>query len=121
MKTKIKQFFAGEIALVAAVVISSSAWAEPDAPVTPKVQLGVVAQRYPWNGTIDIEYKTSNATNVTFSAIVVTNAITNKTEIGSVQVTKGQSGTASFDLNEVADGAFKGKQLKDVKITATVE
>ena len=84
---------------------------------TPEVKLGVVAQRYPWNGTLDIEYKTSNATNVTFSATVGTNV----TVIGSVQVTKGQSGTASFDLNEVADGAFKNKQLKDVKITATAE
>ena len=77
------------------------------------VRLGVVAQRYPWNGVLDIEYKTMYVNEVTFKA--------NGIVIGKAPGTGGKAATASFDLNTVAEGAFKNKQLKDVKITATVE
>ena len=80
---------------------------------THSIQLGVVAQRYPWNGVLDIEYKTRCVNKVVFKA--------NDVVIGMAPGTDGQAATVSFNLNEVADGVFKNKQLKDVKITATAD
>ena len=81
----------------------------------PSIKLGVIAQRYPWNGILDIEYKTRLVDEVTFKA--------NDVVIGKAPGTNGEVATASFDLNsdDVAGGAFKNKQLKDIKVTATAE
>ena len=94
-------------------VETSSALTTLSLDCTHSIQLGVVAQRYPWNGVLDIEYKTRCVNTVVFKA--------NDVVLGTAPGTDAQAATVSFDLNEVAEGAFKNKQLKDVKITATVE
>ena len=94
-------------------VETSSAATSLSLDLTQSIQLGVVAQRYPWNGMLDIEYKTRCVNKVIFKA--------NGVVIGTASGTDGQAATASFDLNEVADGAFKNKRIKDVKITAAAE
>jgi len=54
----------------------------PGAAGKPGLKLGVVAQRYPWNGTVDVQYKATHwqqggacAIEVTVGEATFTNAI----------------------------------------------
>jgi len=78
----------------------------------PRVQIGVVAQRFPWNGVVDVTCKVEYAPKDT--PLVV---FANDTVVARLTATNGEQ-KVSFDANKVP--ALKGKQLKDVKITAQV-
>jgi len=95
---------------VAALALAcGSSFAEP----APSVQVGVVAQRYPWNGVVDVTCKVANATE---GAKLVVKA--NGVEVARLAATNGEQ-KVSFDANKVE--ALKGRALKDVKVTAKVE
>ena len=91
MKTTIKRFLAGVIALVAATVLSSSAWAG-GSPTITKVEAAQGG-----SGKVEIA--------VTFAGP--------ENDVAGLY--------CEFFATNTANGAFKNKQLVNVKITATAE
>jgi len=79
----------------------------------PTAQIGVVAQRYPWNGVVDVTCKVANAPKDA-PLVVCANGV----EVVRVAATNGEQ-KVSFDASKI--DALKNKKLKDVKITAKVE
>jgi len=86
--------------------------ARAEAPA-PSAQVGVVAQRYPWNGMVDVACKVADAPKD--APLVI---FANGAEVARVAATNGEQ-KVSFDAGKI--DALKGKQLKDVKVTAKVE
>jgi len=97
--------------LGAAGVLSFAAYAA--AVVEPSALVGVVAQRYPWNGTVDVTCKVADAPK---GARLVVWA--NGVEVVRLAATNGEQ-KVSFDASKV--DALKNKLLKDVKVAARVE
>jgi len=79
----------------------------------PSVQVGVVAQRYPWNGVVDVTCKVADAPKG--APLVV---FANGAEVARLAATNGEQ-KVSFDAGKI--DALKGKKLADVKVTAKVE
>jgi len=103
MKTSVSKIIAaGAMGLVLA------AFAAPE----PTAQVGVVAQRFPWNGVVDVTCKVEDAPKD--APLVV---FANGVEVVRVAATNGEQ-KVSFDANKI--DVLKDKKLKDVKITAKV-
>jgi len=79
----------------------------------PSAKVGVVAQRYPWNGMVDVGCMVENAA-AGAQLVVAANGI----EVARLAATNGEQ-KVSFDANKVE--ALKDRQIKDVKVTAKVE
>jgi len=78
----------------------------------PSALVGVVAQRYPWNGWVDVDCRVADASKDA-QLVICANGV----EVARVAATNGEQ-KVSFDANKV--DALKDKQIKDVKITAKI-
>ena len=122
MKNKINAVLSLGVCAFAILSVSFCTVALAEPAAQPSVQIGVVAQRFPWNGTVDVNVKVAGVTAEAGATLTVTATVggeDNKLVVATVTGVKDGERTVSFNANDF--DALKGKQLKDVKITAKVE
>jgi len=89
---------------------------KPEEPKAPSVKIGIVGQRYPWDGKLDVQYWAKNTPNKGWR-LLVSVELPDGTEVINVSDALNGINTMVFDMRE----DFGEVTVKNVKVTAELE
>jgi len=87
-------------------VTDAAAIVKPEVPAAPSVKVGVVAQRYPWDGKLDVQFWAKNTPAGQYG-LKVSVTIGEKTDYGFFRGVKSGIDTVEFDLSNFGEVTTK--------------